>query len=121
MTEYSLPRMVRIRIGRFFRTIRYEEEYQESLRVLNVGDWNYLYHALEGPNADQVCVALKQWLDAFQVKQSIQEKVKACRRSVLPNTLPRLLVESKLSESSLRWTLHVLVYGETYHGQWGYE
>jgi hypothetical protein len=42
MTEYSLPRMVRIRIGRFFRTIRYEEEYQEALRVLNVGDWKGL-------------------------------------------------------------------------------
>jgi len=46
---------------------RYWKEYNDALDAIGErGHWMYLYDALEGPKADQVCEALKKWVAAIQ-------------------------------------------------------
>lgn len=68
---------------------RYRKEYDEALDAIEEhGHWLYLYDSLEGPKADEVCVALKKWVKAYQAKSS--------------------------NEAELKRDLHVLIYGEKY-------
>ncbi len=80
---------------------RYQKEYDHALDVLEErGHWSYLYKSLEGPKADQVCVALEKWIAAFQVKDTD---------------------DADMLEHRLRRELHVLIYGPKYReGRDGY-
>jgi len=45
---------------------RFRKEYDEALDILEErGHWLYLYDRLDGPNGEQVCEALKAWLEAW--------------------------------------------------------
>lgn len=75
---------------------RYRKEYDHALDTLGErGHWFYLYDALEGPKADQVCVALKKWIEARQDEEAQNEK-------------------------ELKRELHVLIYGEFTEGRHGF-
>jgi hypothetical protein len=85
---------------------RFRKEYDEALDLLNErGQWLYLYDRLDGPNGEQVCVALKAWLEAYQTKKD----------SVLQD---QEHVHS--DEKRLKRELHLLIYGEFTEGVHGY-
>ena len=45
------------------------EEYNKALDLPNEsGHWLYLYDSLDGPKGEQVCEALKAWLEAYQAR-----------------------------------------------------
>ncbi len=123
--------MIGILFGRLFRLhkpFRYQEDYDNALRVLNVGSWYFLYHALEGPHAEQVSVALNKCMNAFEVREEMEDKLEAYKRfigfkenasSILPQEQSEnmeLLYQQALSaeetEHVLRYDLNVLVYGK---------
>ena len=78
---------------------RYRKEYDDALDALNVsGHWLYLYDALEGPKADQVCEALKRWVQAYQAKRELTKDEK--------------WAQVQANEQQLKKELDVLIYGE---------
>ena len=79
---------------------RYRKEYDAALDA--VGErwhWFYLYDALEGPKADEVYAALKEWVQANQELRSIQ-------------TQDTTWEQAWMNEKKLDRKLHVLIYGE---------
>ena len=79
---------------------RYRKEYDAALDAVGErGHWLYLYDALEGPKADEVCAALKKWVEANQELRSIQIQDKKW-------------VEAWMNEKLLERDLHILIYGE---------
>ena len=135
MTEYSNLTMTRILIGRLFRwhkPFRYQKDYDNALRVLNVGSWYFLYYALEGPNAEQVCVALNKCMKALEIREILEEQLEDYKQhiskyAILPKDQCKTvygLYQSALSaretEKALRHDLNVLIYGKDTEGC-GYE
>ena len=134
MTEFSNLKMTRILIGRVFRwhkPFRYQKDYDNALRVLNVGSWYFLYYALEGPNAEQVCVALNKCMKALEVRDILEEQLEDYKHiskyAILPQDQCKTmhgLYQSALSaretEKALRHDLNVLIYGKDTEGC-GYE
>ena len=146
MTEFSMLTMTGILLGRLFRKhkpFRYQKDYDNALRVLNVGSWYFLYYALEGPNAEQVCVVLNKCMKALEIRDILEEKLEEYKQyiglkhafCILPllqdQHLPQEqcktvygLYQSALSaretEKALRHDLNVLVYGKDTEGC-GYE
>jgi len=150
MTEFSMLTMTGILLGRLFRKhkpFRYQKDYDNALRVLNVGSWYFLYYALEGPNAEQVCVALNKCMKALEIRDILEEKLEEYKQYIglkhafcilpedphLPKVMPLPqdqfktvygLYQSALSaretEKALRHDLNVLVYGKDTEGC-GYE
>lgn len=85
MTEFSMLTMTGILLGRLFRKpkpFRYQKDYDNALRVLNVGSWYFLYHALEGPNAEQVCVALNKCMRALEIRDILEEKLEEYKQYI---------------------------------------
>jgi hypothetical protein len=86
---------------------RYQKEYEEALDAVGErGHWLYLYDSLEGPKADQVCEALKKWVEANQELHSIQ---------LLDNKWEQLdnkWAQLWMNEKRLERELHMLIYGE---------
>ncbi len=79
---------------------RYRTEYDAALDAVGErGHWLYLYDALEGPKADEVCAALKEWVQANQELRSIQ-------------TEDMKWAQAWLNEKKLEKKLHALIYGE---------
>lgn len=144
MTEFSMLTMTGILLGRLFRKhkpFRYQKDYDNALRVLNVGSWYFLYHALEGPNAEQVCVVLNKCMKALEIRDILEEKLEEYKQyiglkhafCILPKVMPLPqdqfktvygLYQSALSaretEKALRHDLNVLIYGKDTEGC-GYE
>ena len=144
MTEFSNLKMTRILIGRLFRwhkPFRYQKDYDNALRVLNVGSWYFLYYALEGPNAEQVCVALNKCMKALEVRDILEEQLEDYKHISKYAILPKVMSEPKVipqdqcktmhglyqsalsareAEKALRHDLNVLVYGKDTEGC-GYE
>lgn len=146
MTEFSMLTMTGILLGRLFRKhkpFRYQKDYDNALRVLNVGSWYFLYHALEGPNAEQVCVALNKCMKALEIRDILEEKLEEYKQYIglkhgfcilpllqeqpLPEEQFKIvygLYQSALSaretEKALRHDLNVLIYGKDTEGC-GYE
>ena len=141
MTEFSSLKMTSILIGRLFRRhkpFRYQKEYDNALRVLNVGSWYFLYYALEGPNAEQVCVTLNKCMKALEIRDILEEQLKEYKQyigksAIVPKVMPLPqdqcktafgLYQSALSaretEKALRHDLNVLIYGKDTEGC-GYE
>ena len=112
MTEFSALTMTGILLGRLFRWNKpflYQAEYDNALRVLNVGSWYFLHYALEGPNAKEVSIALTKCMNALQVCKALdQRSIK--RRSVLPQE--HLIRKAREAEKALRYDLNVLIYGK---------
>ena len=80
---------------------RFRKEYDEALDLLNIrGHWLYLYDSLDGPNGEQVCEALKAWLEAYQAKKGDREAIS--------------------DEKRLKRHLHLLIYDEFTEGEDGY-
>lgn len=78
---------------------RYQKEYDRALDVLEEGGhWLYLYKSLEGPKADEVCVALEKWIEVYPEKDNDFETAKL--------------------EKKLKHHLHVLIYGPDYREGW---
>ena len=143
MTEDTSLNMVGILFGRLFSfrkpAFRYQEDYDNALYVLNEASWYFLYHALEGPHADQVSVALNKCMEAFEARQEIDNKLDAYKRligfkhnpcSIVPQEQVEhmeLLYQQSLSakeiEHDLRYDLNVLVYGKRCadDGECGYD
>ena len=99
MTEFSMLTMTGILLGRLFRKhkpFRYQKDYDNALRVLNVGSWYFLYYALEGPNAEQVCVALNKCMKALEIRDILEEKLEEYKQyiglkhafCILPKVMP---------------------------------
>ncbi len=111
MTEFSTLTMTGILLGRLFRwnkSFLYQAEYDNALRVLNVGSWYFLHYALEGPNAKEVSIALTKCMNALQVCQALdQRSIK--RGSVLSQ---EQLHKAREAEKTLRYDLNVLIYGK---------
>jgi hypothetical protein len=111
MTEFSALTMTGILLGRLFRWIKpflYQAEYDNALRVLNVGSWYFLHYALEGPNAKEVSIALTNCMNALQVCQALDQRpIKF--GSVLPQ---EQLHKAREAEKALRYDLNVLIYGK---------
>ncbi len=85
MTEFSMLTMTGILLGRLFRKhkpFRYQKDYDNALRVLNVGSWYFLYHALEGPNAEQVCVVLNKCMKALEIRDILEEKLEEYKQYI---------------------------------------
>lgn len=148
MTEFSNLKMTRILLGRLFRwhkSFRYQKDYDNALRVLNVGSWYFLYYALEGPNAEQVCVALNKCMKALEIREILEEQLEDYKQhidfkyAIIPKVMrePTVhhlpqdqcktmhgLYECALSareaEKALRHDLNVLIYGKDTEGC-GYE
>ena len=134
MTEFSNLTMTRILIGRLFRwnkPFRYQKDYDNALRVLNVGSWYFLYYALEGPNAEQVCVALNKCMKALEVRDILEEQLEDYKHiskyAILPQDqcktmhgLYECALSAREAEKALRHDLNVLVYGKDTEGC-GYE
>jgi len=135
MTEFSSLKMTSILIGRLFRRhkpFRYQKEYDNALRVLNVGSWYFLYYALEGPNAEQVCVTLNKCMKALEIRDILEEKLEEYKQyigksAIVPEDQCKTvygLYQSALSaretEKALRHDLNVLIYGKDTEGC-GYE
>ena len=81
---------------------RFIEEYNNALNLLNVGGhWLYLYDSLDGPNGEQVCEALKAWLEAHQAKKDGD-------------------CQAISDEKRLKRHLHLLIYDEFVEGEHGY-
>jgi len=80
---------------------RYRKEYDAALDAVGErGHWLYLYDALEGPNADEVCAALKKWVQSNQELRSIQPQDKdKCE-------------QAWLNEGRLKQELDEIIYGE---------
>ena len=79
---------------------RYRKEYDAALDAVGErGHWLYLYDALEGPKADEVCAALKKWVEANQELRSIQ-------------TQDTTWEKAWMNEKKLERKLHVLIYCE---------
>ena len=86
----------------------YKKEYNEALDILGEsGHWLYLYDSLDGSNGDQVCEALKQWLEAFQAKKELRWSDPHWDEVVA-------------NEKRLKREVHLLIYGEFTEGQHGY-
>ena len=80
---------------------RYRKEYDAALDAVGErGHWLYLYDALEGPKADEVCAALKKWVQANQELRSIQTQDKDKWE------------QAWMNEGRLKRELDVLIYGE---------
>ena len=100
--------LYRIGICRMFRPLfrpkhRFWKEYNEALDILQErGHWLHLYDSLDGPNGEQVCAALKAWLEAWQAKKAGDVQVLS-------------------DEKRLKHELHLLIYGEFTEGIHGYE
>jgi len=135
MTEFSSLKMTSILIGRLFRRhkpFRYQKDYDNALRVLNVGSWYFLYYALEGPNAEQVCVALNKCMKALEVREILEEQLEEYKQyigklAIVTQDQSKTvygLYQSALSardtEKALRHDLNVLIYGKDTEGC-GYE
>lgn len=99
MTEFSNLKMTLILLGRLFRKhkpFRYQKDYDNALRVLNVGSWYFLYYALEGPNAEQVCVALNKCMKALEIRDILEEQLEEYKQyiglkhafCILPKVMP---------------------------------
>jgi len=74
---------------------RFRKEYDEALDILEErGHWLYLYDRLDGPNGEQVCEALKAWLEAKK--------------------------DGDHDEKRLKRELHLLIYGEFTEGVRGF-
>jgi hypothetical protein len=87
----------------FGRKNPFQKEYDEALDLLQErGHWLYLYDSLAGPNGEQVCAALKAWLEAYQAKKECQDE------QVLSD------------EKRLKRELHLWIYGEFTEGVHGY-
>jgi hypothetical protein len=81
---------------------RFRKEYDNALDILEErGHWLYLYDRLDGPKGEEVCEALKAWLDAFQEKKKGD-------------------VQAFSDEKRLKRQLHLLIYGEFIEGVHGY-
>uniref|UniRef100_A0A6C0AIX7 Uncharacterized protein n=1 Tax=viral metagenome TaxID=1070528 RepID=A0A6C0AIX7_9ZZZZ len=81
---------------------RFRKEYNEALDLLNVrGHWLYLYDSLDGPNGEQVCEALKAWMEAYQAKKDGDR-------------------DAISDEKRLKRHLHLLIYDEFAEGEHGY-
>ena len=92
----------------FGGTFHYRKEYDEALDVLGEsGHWLYLYDSLDGPNGDQVCDALKDWLDAYQTKKELRWNDPEWDQVIA-------------NEKRLKREVHVLIYGEFTEGKQGY-
>jgi uncharacterized protein HemY len=89
---------------------RFRKEYDEALDALNErGNWLYLYDRLEGPNAEQVCEALKKWVEAHQVKKAFNSTLSG------QDSLSQQEWDQVVStEKELKRDLHVLIYGKDY-------
>jgi len=75
---------------------RYRKEYDEALDAIGErGHWLYLYDALEGPKADEVCAALKKWVQANQELRILTGNEQAW-----------------INEKRLNRELHELIYGK---------
>ncbi len=145
MTEFSNLKMTRILIGRLFRwhkPFRYQKDYDNALRVLNVGSWYFLYYALEGPNAEQVCVALNKCMKALEVQDILEEQLADYKQyiskyAIIPQDMrePKVMpqdqcktmhglyecaLSAREAEKALRHDLNVLIYGKDTEGC-GYE
>lgn len=135
MTEFSNLKMTRILIGRLFRwhkPFRYQKDYDNALRVLNVGSWYFLYYALEGPKAEQVCVALNKCMKALEIREILEEQQEEYKQyiskyAIIPQDQCKTmygLYQSALSareaEKALRHDLNELIYGKDTEGC-GYE
>ena len=136
MTEFSNLKMTRILIGRLFRwhkPFRYQKDYDNALRVLNVGSWYFLYYALEGPNAEQVCVALNKCMKALEVRDILEEQLEDYKEyidfkyAIIPQDQCKTLyglyqcaLSAREAEQALRHDLNVLIYGKDTEGC-GYE
>jgi len=135
MTEFSNLTMTRILLGRLFRwhkPFRYQKDYDNALRVLNVGSWYFLYYALEGPNAEQVCVALNKCMKALEVRDILEEQLEDYKQhiskyAIIPQDqcktmhgLYQCALSARETEKALRHDLNVLVYGRVTEGC-GYE
>jgi hypothetical protein len=85
---------------------RYRKEYDDALDTVKIRQhWLYLYDALEGPKADEVCEALKKWVVAYQAKQEED----------LSNFLGNdMCMQAHVNEHQLKEELHVLIYGKHY-------
>ena len=105
--------LYRIQLRAIFGTNRYRKEYDEALDVLKEdGNWFYLYDSLDGPNGEQVCVALKKWIEAYQAKKEYT------RLTSDPDCqdMDKLLSNERQAKEDL----HVLIYGEFTEGLHGY-
>lgn len=131
MTEFSTLKMTSILIGRLFtlhKPFPYQKDYDNALRVLNVGSWYFLHHALEGPNAAQVCETLNKCMNALEVREVLNEQLEDYKRSIrkstiLPEeqvkTMDRLCQQAMSArdvEKALRHDLNVLIYGKDTEG-----
>ena len=100
-------KLYRIQLRAIFGTNRYRKEYDEALDVLKQdGNWFYLYDSLDGPNGEQVCAALKKWIETYQAKKEY---------SMLrggPNWRQETLDKLLSNERQTKEDLHVLIYGE---------
>jgi hypothetical protein len=82
---------------------RYRKEYDAALDAVGErGHWLYLYDALEGPKADEVCEALKKWVEANQELRSIQPEDKD----------KWVHWKAWMIEGQLKRKLDALIYGE---------
>ncbi len=91
---------------------RFRKEYDDALDALNLGGhWLYLYDSLEGPKAEQVCDALKEWIQAKQTFNLMQDP---------ENSLDEKWNQALANEKQLKRKLHVLIYGEFTEGVHGY-
>jgi len=102
---------------------RYRKEYDEALDVLGErGQWLYLYDSLEGPNAKQVCKALKKWMEVYQVKQEYKQSMRDMyeKHILLTGDDQERWNQVLLNEKKLKRDLHVLIYGEFTEGVHGY-
>jgi hypothetical protein len=87
---------------------RFRKEYDEALDALHErGHWLYLYDRLEGPNAEQVCAALKKWIEAYQVKKEFNHTLSG------QDSLSQW-DQVVSTEKELKRDLHVLIYGNDY-------
>ena len=135
MTEFSNLKMTRILLGRLFRwhkPFRYQKDYDNALRVLNVGSWYFLYYALEGPNAEQVCVALNKCMKALEIRDILEEQLEEYKQYIgklaivtqdqckTMYGLYQCALSAREAEKALRHDLNVLIYGKDTEGC-GYE
>jgi len=96
---------------------RFRKEYNEALDVLNErGHWLYLYDRLDGPNGEQVCVALKKWINAYQAKKAYMCSLEEHALIHDETSWDELLS----SEQERKRELHVLIYGKFTEGYHGY-
>ena len=102
---------------------RFRKEYDEALDMLGErGHWLYLYDSLEGPNAKQVCEALKKWVDVYQVKQEYKQSMRDMyeKHILLTGEEQERWNQVLLNEEKLKRDVHVLIYGEFTEGVHGF-